>query len=278
MLSTSGVVNQVLTAIGLGGITRAWLADFDTAAAGRRVHRCLGLARPLHDPAADGHEQDRPGPLRIGAPGRRWRRPGVPLDHAPEPAPGDRRLHHGHRHRRPGELRHRVHRHRRRTRPGRPPCPGSRSTSSPSRAGRSALASALAVVLLIVLVLACVLPIQRLDPWGRVDDRRSTRDAGRAGCCCSSSSGSRCSRSSVCCRPRWHPRTRRRRGSSGRRDPQWGNFVDAFNVAHMRCPAPVERPHRARGRAGGGHHRDHGRLRHRPPPHPRRPLAVPRCS
>ena len=31
VLSTSGVVNQVLTAIGLGDITRAWLGDFDTA-------------------------------------------------------------------------------------------------------------------------------------------------------------------------------------------------------------------------------------------------------
>ena len=29
--STSGVVNQILSAIGLGGLTRAWLGDFDTA-------------------------------------------------------------------------------------------------------------------------------------------------------------------------------------------------------------------------------------------------------
>lgn len=31
VLSLSGIVNQFLTAIGLGGITRAWLGDFDTA-------------------------------------------------------------------------------------------------------------------------------------------------------------------------------------------------------------------------------------------------------
>ena len=31
VLSTSGVVNQVLSAIGLGDVTRAWLGDFDTA-------------------------------------------------------------------------------------------------------------------------------------------------------------------------------------------------------------------------------------------------------
>jgi raffinose/stachyose/melibiose transport system permease protein len=31
MLSTSGLVNQFLASIGLGGVTRAWLADFDLA-------------------------------------------------------------------------------------------------------------------------------------------------------------------------------------------------------------------------------------------------------
>lgn len=31
LLSSSGVVNQLLSAVGLGGITRAWLGDFDTA-------------------------------------------------------------------------------------------------------------------------------------------------------------------------------------------------------------------------------------------------------
>ncbi len=31
MLSTTGVVNQVLDAVGLGGITRSWLADFGLA-------------------------------------------------------------------------------------------------------------------------------------------------------------------------------------------------------------------------------------------------------
>ena len=31
VLSTTGVVNQILSAIGLGDVTRAWLGDFDTA-------------------------------------------------------------------------------------------------------------------------------------------------------------------------------------------------------------------------------------------------------
>lgn len=31
LLSSTGVVNQLLSAVGLGGITRAWLGDFDTA-------------------------------------------------------------------------------------------------------------------------------------------------------------------------------------------------------------------------------------------------------
>jgi raffinose/stachyose/melibiose transport system permease protein len=34
VLSTTGVVNQLLTAIGLGDLTRAWLGDFDTALPG----------------------------------------------------------------------------------------------------------------------------------------------------------------------------------------------------------------------------------------------------
>ena len=38
--------------------------------AGRRVHRCVGPDRPVHDPAADRHEQDRPRPLRVGP--ARW--------------------------------------------------------------------------------------------------------------------------------------------------------------------------------------------------------------
>lgn len=34
VLSTTGVVNQLLTAVGLGDVTRAWLGDFDTALPG----------------------------------------------------------------------------------------------------------------------------------------------------------------------------------------------------------------------------------------------------
>ncbi|MEV5447992.1 sugar ABC transporter permease, partial [Streptomyces sp. NPDC052644] len=31
LLSSNGLVNQVLRAVGLGGVARAWLGDFDTA-------------------------------------------------------------------------------------------------------------------------------------------------------------------------------------------------------------------------------------------------------
>ncbi|MFI5934158.1 carbohydrate ABC transporter permease [Actinoplanes sp. NPDC051494] len=31
LLSTTGLINQLLSAVGLGGVTRAWLGDFDTA-------------------------------------------------------------------------------------------------------------------------------------------------------------------------------------------------------------------------------------------------------
>ncbi len=48
MLSTTGVVNQFLTAIGLGGITRSWLADFGLALPAVGRHRCLGAAGPVH--------------------------------------------------------------------------------------------------------------------------------------------------------------------------------------------------------------------------------------
>src|SRR6478752_7086013 len=94
VLSTSGVVNQVLTAIGLGDITRAWLGDFDTALPAVGLIGAwvlIGLCTIL---------------LLTGM---------SKIDHAPEPPAGDRRVHHGHGDRRPGELRHRVHRDRRRT-------------------------------------------------------------------------------------------------------------------------------------------------------------------
>ena len=61
--STSGVVNQILSAIGLGGVTRAWLGDFDTALPAVGIIGAwvlIGLCTIL---LLTGHEQDRRGPL-----------------------------------------------------------------------------------------------------------------------------------------------------------------------------------------------------------------------
>ena len=59
-------------------------------------------------------------------------------------------------------------------------------------------------------------------------------------------------------------------------DPQWGNFVVAFNVADMPV-LHVEHVHCPRRRARVPYHLDDGRVRHRPPPYPwraRAPLPV----
>ena len=116
VLSTSGVVNQVLSAIGLGDVTRAWLGDFDTAlpavgiiGAWVLIGLCtILLLTGMSKIDAALYESAR----------TRWcrRDPGVPVHHAPEPSPGDRCLHHRHGHRRARELRHRVHRDRWRSR------------------------------------------------------------------------------------------------------------------------------------------------------------------
>ena len=156
---TSGVVNQVLSAIGLGDVTRPGLAT-STRHSRRRDHRCLGPDRPVHDLAAHRHEQDRHRALRVSE--ARWRRcvAGVQVHHAPEPSPGDRCLHHGHGDRGARELRHRVHRDRWWS--WRVDHGAWLEIYQLAFAGRQVgLASALAVVLFI-LVLVCVLPIQRL--------------------------------------------------------------------------------------------------------------------
>ena len=60
LLSKNGLINQILDAIGLGGVTRAWLADFGLALPAVGRHRRMGPAWTVHHPAAHGHEQDRP--------------------------------------------------------------------------------------------------------------------------------------------------------------------------------------------------------------------------
>ena len=81
VLAKSGTVNQLLTAIGLGGITRAWLGDFDWALVAVGfigVWVLLGLTTLL---LLAGCLEDRPGALRGRAHRRRERVPGVPHDH-----------------------------------------------------------------------------------------------------------------------------------------------------------------------------------------------------
>ena len=134
----TGLVNQLLSPVGLGGVTRAWLGDFDTALPAVGVIGAwvlLGLCTLL---LLAGHEQDRPRAVR-GGPARR-RRAGarVPLHHPAQPAPGDRRLRDGDRDRRAGQLRHHLHLHPGRARATRPWCPAWRSTTSPSPSARSA--------------------------------------------------------------------------------------------------------------------------------------------
>ena len=114
VLSSTGVVNQMLKAVGLGSVTRAWLGDFGTALPAVGVIGAwvlLGLCTVLLlagmakiDPSLYEAAQ-----LDGAGPG-----PRVPLDHVAEPAPGDRRLRHRHRDRGLVGLRHRLHRHARR--------------------------------------------------------------------------------------------------------------------------------------------------------------------
>ena len=83
VLAKSGTVNQILTAIGLGGITRAWLGDFDWALVAVGfigVWVLLGLITLL---LLDGHVQDRPRALRGRSHRRRERVEGVPSHHRP---------------------------------------------------------------------------------------------------------------------------------------------------------------------------------------------------
>ena len=71
LLSLTGLVNQTLTAIGLGDVATAWLGDFDAALPAVGSDRGLGPARVLHRPAADRHGQDRRRSVRVGP--DRWR-------------------------------------------------------------------------------------------------------------------------------------------------------------------------------------------------------------
>ena len=149
------------TAIGLGGITRAWLGDFDLALPAVGLIGAwvlLGLCTVL---LLTGMSKIDPAAVRVGAHRRRERVAGVPLHHGAEPALRDRRLHHGHGHRRARGVRHRLHLDRRRARHRHDRARASRSTASRSSGARSAWRPR-SRSSSIVLVLIVVLPIQRL--------------------------------------------------------------------------------------------------------------------
>ena len=83
MLSTTGVVDQVLSNIGLGRWAQAWLGGLQYRAPCRRGHRRLGPARPVHGPAICGYDQDRPSLVRVGPIGRCRPAPRVPSNYFP---------------------------------------------------------------------------------------------------------------------------------------------------------------------------------------------------
>ena len=63
LLALPGLINQMLKAVGLGAITRAWLGDFNWALSAVGMVGVLGAAGILHRPSPNWHGQDRPGPL-----------------------------------------------------------------------------------------------------------------------------------------------------------------------------------------------------------------------
>ena len=137
VLSSHGAVNQVLSAVGLGGITRAWLGDFSYALPAVGVIGIwvlLGFCTVLLlvgmskiDPALyEASQLDGAGAIREFF--------SITL---PEPPPGDRRLRDGHGGRRAVGLRHRLHLDQRRPRRRDDGARASRSTSWRSTTVRS---------------------------------------------------------------------------------------------------------------------------------------------
>ena len=94
LLSSTGLVNQLLRPVGLGGVTRAWLGDFDTALPAVGVIGAwvlLGLCTLL---LLAGMSKIDPGLYEAARLDGAGLDPGVLLHHPAEPAAGDRRLHH----------------------------------------------------------------------------------------------------------------------------------------------------------------------------------------
>ena len=169
MLSTTGVVNQVLSAVGLGGVTRAWLGDFDTALPAVGVIGAwvlLGLCTVLLltgmskiDPALyEAAQLDGAGPVReflsITLPGLR-QEIGVCVTVTVIAALAS--------------VRHRLHLDRGAR--AKTMVPGLKIYQLAFFNRQVGLASALAVVLML-LVLVCILPIQWFTRRGNERDRR----------------------------------------------------------------------------------------------------------
>ena len=276
LLSLNGLINQVLTAIGLGDVTRAWLGDFDLAlpAVGLiGTWVLLGLCTVL---LLTGHEQDRHRAVRVGAHRRRRLVPGVPVHHRAEPALRDRRLRHGHGHRRAGRVRHRLRLDRRRTRATPRRCPGIQIYILAFLERQVGLASALAVVL-VVLVLIVILPIQRLTPGERtVSVARREVYAGRA---------LLVALIAITILPflslfttALHPSGSVPLGLSLAGRPAVGQLPRGLQGReHERAPG-VERVHRAGGRPDLARHLDDGGLRDRLAPDPGRAACCCSCS
>ena len=179
-VSTSGLVNQVLSAIGLDGVTRAWLGDFDSAlpAVGMiGAWVLIGLCTILLltgmskiDPALyESARLDGAGPSRSSARSRcrACARRSASASRSRSSPPWRASTSSTS----PPEA----------VRASRPTVPGLEIYQLAFAGRQVGLASALAVVLFI-LVLACVLPIQRLARGDEAMIVARTRDPAPAGC------------------------------------------------------------------------------------------------
>ena len=166
LLAGPGLVNELLDAVGLGALTRAWLGDFATAlpAVGLiGVWVLLGFCVVLLLTGMSKIDAGLYESARIDGAG--WFTE-LRSDHAAQPPLRDRGVPHGHGHRRVGGLRHRVRVHRwwsrQRHRGSGHPDLWTRLHGPPRSGSRPPLQWSL-----VILVLLIILPIQRLSREGR---------------------------------------------------------------------------------------------------------------
>ena len=264
-MSSDGVVNQVLSAVGLGGVTRAWLGDFSYALPAVGVIGTwvlLGFCTVL---------------LLVGM---------SKIDPALYEAAAARRR----RARSASSSRSRFRALRqeigvcvtvtviaalsafdivyistqRRARQRRRWFPGLKIYQLAFFNREVGLASALAVVLML-LVLICILPIQWFVEQGRqnVIVARRTHVAQRAALLLVLMAGRSCPFASLFTTA-LHQSGTYPSGLDWPSHPHWGNFVERVPRREHGDDLQVERADRARRRARHGRHRDDGRLRARP--------------